>query len=422
MSTVLILTAGTTADPLLKAIEEHRAEDPTVFVIYGRPFPNQDPNPFEVAFQVRQRALELGVSVETREVPDPEDIDVCLQVARSVLREVAESGRVIVDFTGGTKPLSAAVVHAALTEPLGGQLVLEYTGGSVRDRTGRVLREAMRLRRSENTATEELLRQVLNLLRRFAYREARAFAGKLPERGLARFVRHAVEALYAWDEFDYQASVQSIRKLYETARTMQDVPELAPVARLVSGLLEPGNRIEKLIRDLRELEKGEDRPFPPLDATALLVADALENASRRLHEERPTDCVLRAYRAVECAVQARLLSKQINPWRPRWDGIGPSILTRYLEVLGGREPPRELSLTTGLRLLETLEGSLPAELQERLRDLQQHRNRSYLEHGYQRIDRDTATRLLQYAGELCAHILRMDITELRSQVTHSVWD
>jgi len=421
MGTVLILTVGTTADPLLKAVEEQRAEDPelSVFVVYGRPFPNQDPNPFDVAVQVRQRAAELGVPVETREVSDPEDIDVCLHVARSVLHEAITADRVVVDFTGGTKPISAALVHAAISEPLSGQLVLEYTGGPLRDSAGRVLREAMHLRRSERTATEELLRQVLNLLHRSAYREARIFAQRLPDRGRAGFVRRAVEALYAWDEFDYEASVQSLRQLYGPARAMQDVPEVGAVAGLLCRLLEPGNRLERLVRDLRGLQEG-DGPFPPLDATALLVADALENAARRLGEERPTDCVLRAYRAVECAVQAQLLARRINPWRPNWDELERLVLDRYLEAVDKKGLPRELALSTGLRLLETFEGPLPAPLQDRLRDLQLHRNRSYLEHGYQRIKHADAERLLEYAEELCAHILRTDMAGLRSSVTHSV--
>lgn len=424
MSTVLILTVGTTADPLLKAVEERRAEDPdlSVYLLYGRPFPGQDPNPFDVASQVRQRATGLGLRAETREVPNPEDIDTCLQVGRSVLREVAGAERVVVDFTGGTKPLSAALVHAALTEPLSGQLVLEYTGGQLRDPAGRVLREAMHLRRSKRTATDDLVRQVLDLLGRFAYREARLLASRLPDLGRAGFVRRAVEALYAWDEFDYEASVQSLRHLYEAARAMQDVSEIGHVAKLLCRLLEPGNRLERLIRDLRGLQDGEGRPFPPLDATALLVADALENAARRLGEGRPTDCALRAYRAVESAVQAQLLSRRINPWRPNWDGLERSVLDRYLEALGKRGLPWDLALTTGLRLLETLEGPLPVHLQDRLQDLQRHRNRSYLEHGYQRIDRASAERLLGYAEELCAQILGMDMTELRSSVTHSVWD
>jgi len=59
----LVLTAGTTADPLKKAVEEAKAEAEResaslfVLLLYGRPLPNQDRDPFQVAAEVRQRKL-----------------------------------------------------------------------------------------------------------------------------------------------------------------------------------------------------------------------------------------------------------------------------------------------------------------------------------------------------------------------------
>lgn len=442
MSTVLVLTVGTTAEPLLKAVEDCRAEAPdlSVYLLYGRPFPGQKSNPFDVATQVRKRADELGVRAETREVPDPEDVDACLQVARSVLREVASAERVVVDFTGGTKPLSAALVHAALTEPLAGQLVFEYTGGQQRDAAGRVLPEAMRPRRTERTATDDLVREVLDLLGRFAYREALLLSSRLPQAGRAGFLRQAVAALYAWDEFDYEGSAEHLRRVSEAARCLLDAAEVAPAAELCRRLLEPANALADTVRTLRKLEQG-SQPLSPSERLALLVADALENASRRLAEGRPTDSVLRAYRAVECAVQVRLLASGVNPWHPDWAGLPQEVLDRYRRALArspsapeptapaepsqpdtaGAPPaslPRELALTTGLTLLQVLDGPLPDALQGRLRDLQSNRNRSYLEHGYRRVGQDDAQRLLAYAEELCQAVLRADVGAVRTQVTH----
>jgi hypothetical protein len=57
----LVLTAGTTIDPLKKAVEEAKAERESaslfVLLLYGRPLPNQDRDPFQVAAEVRQRKL-----------------------------------------------------------------------------------------------------------------------------------------------------------------------------------------------------------------------------------------------------------------------------------------------------------------------------------------------------------------------------
>ncbi len=421
MATVLLLTVGTTADPLVKAIEEqlHDHPDLVVYLLYGRPFPGQEPSPFEVAQQVKDRAAQLGVRAEPREVPDPEDLDACLQAARGALREASGADLVVVDFTGGTKPLSAAVVHAALTEPVAGSLVMEYTGGAVRDSAGRVVREAMRLRRSERTATEEITRRVLDLVRRSAYREARYLAGRLPEAGRAGFVRSCVDALYAWDEFDYEAARDLLVRNYAAARALGDVGELAPLAGVVQRLLEPASRLVDTSRKLHRLQDGQGKDWPQPEDVALLAADALENAARRLAEGKPTDTVLRAYRAVETAVQARLLANRVNPWRPDWDRLDPARRSEYELALAGRLP-QELALTTGLRLVEVLEGPLPGTLAEFLRDIQFNRNRSYLEHGYHRVQEADARRLLGYAHEVCAHLLKVDLAGLRARVTHSM--
>jgi CRISPR-associated protein (TIGR02710 family) len=427
-------------------MEEQHGQDPDlrVFLLYGRPFPGQAPSPFDVAVQVKDAAGKLGVAVETREVPDPENLDACLEASRGVLREAAQADRVVVDFTGGTKVMSAAVVHAALTESLAGPLVFEYTGGQVRDPAGRVLREAMRRRVSERTATDETVRQTLGLLRRFAYREARLLASRLPEAGRAGFLWRAVQVLNDWDEFHYEACLDPLNRLTEGARALQDAPELAPLASLCLRLREPAAALRTTVQRLRTLEAGDQGcPWPTSQEMALLVADALENACRRLAEDRPTDSVLRAYRAVEVAVQARLLSCGINPWRPGWDRLDRLVLDRYAALLAlswdegsaagsepgtpgardraGWRPPRELALTAGLKLVEALEGELPEDLTQRLRDLQLNRNRSYLEHGYRRLARHDAQRLLGCAEELCGRLVGPGLSDARQKVTHSVW-
>jgi CRISPR-associated protein (TIGR02710 family) len=443
MTTYLVLTVGTTADPLLKAVEEHRAQDPDlrVFLLYGCPFPGQDPSPFDVAARVKDAAGRLGVPVEIRQIADPEDLDACLQTCRGVLRDVSQTDRIVVDFTGGTKAMSAAVVHAALTESLAGRLAFEYTGGAIRDPTGRVLREAMRHRVTERTATDETIRQVLELLQRFAYREARPLAFKLPEAGRAGFLRRAVDALNAWDEFHYETCWESLGRLTGAARLAQDDPELAPLASLCLRLREPAAVLRTAVQRLRTLEEGNPgSPWPASEEMALLVADALENAARRLIEDRPTDGVLRAYRAVEVAVQSRLLFHGVNPWRPDWNRLDPAVLDRYAALpvappdenspapsepgvpvardRSGWHPPRELALTTGLRLVEALEGALPEDLVRRLRDLQMKRNRSYLEHGYLRVTQQDGKRLLDAAHAVCSHLMGTDLTPIRDRVSH----
>jgi CRISPR-associated protein (TIGR02710 family) len=418
----LVITVGNTAEPILKAIEETQGstDEVTVFLLYGRPFPNQNPSPFDIAKEAKLRAEKIGLpSLRLFEAPDPEDIDTTLAVARDILREVVEFEQVIVNFTGGTKVLSAAIVHAALTEPIVGELTLDYTGGIVRDAAaGRVIRGSMRVKRSERTATDEVLQQVMNHLKQANYRDARLLVEHLPERGKGGFVKQAALALYRWDEFDYESSVQILRRLNSSAKTLLDDDRLSLLAALVARLLEPGNCLFALLPLLRRLENNSNVSIEVGGAT-LLIADAIESAVRRLTEERPTDSVLRSYRAVEIAVQMQLIKRGINPWHPDWEALDNSVRREFRELLGASQFPSNLALSTGLTLLAASGKTISQESHKRLADLQQLRNLSYLEHGYHRLDTGAAQRLNGYAVLVCEELIDESLGDARSLVRHS---
>jgi CRISPR-associated protein (TIGR02710 family) len=431
MKVGLVVTVGTTSDPILKAIREVRSEyhqaSLTVVFLYGRPFPGQpSPTPFDVAYEAQQKAKELQVDAQPMEVPDPEDIDEALRVSRQALQRVAGSDLVIVNFTGGTKVLSAAVVHAALTERLIGKLILDYTGGALRDAQGRVQREAMRVKRDEQTWTHEVIDQVLELLRRFAYREARFLAESLPQQGQAGFVRQVAKALCDWDEFWYDAAVRTLRALYGQAEALMEDARLGPIARQVRRMLEPGQKLMRLTEKLRDISQSPQGRQVRLDQSeldyfSLLIADTLENGDRRIREGRPTDSVLRSYRAVELAVQGRLLQEGVNPWQPDWRELKENILTGYLSRLQVQTPPPQLALRNGLTLLEVMGVcTLNSYLQRHLQDLQQGRNLSYLEHGFGRLDDGRARQLWEYALELTQALWSKSLEEARREVAHAL--
>jgi hypothetical protein len=277
----------------------------------------------------------------------------------------------------------------------------------------------MRVVRSERTMTDEILQQVLERLRRGNYREARLLAERLPERGRAGFVKRAAEALYLWDDFDYESAVQILRRLYEPAKMLSDNEHLSPLTVLVTKLLEPGNHLCAVLAELRKAQHGQPVSGKELQHFPLLIAEALENSLRRLQEGRATDSVLRSYRAVEIAVQARLLEKGINPWRPDWHVVPQEAMQRYLALLNATQPPRDLALTAGLTLVEAMGQGLTDNARKSLDDLRQLRNYSYLEHGYQRLKVDHAHRLNDYAAALCEELLGGTLEALRKSVRHT---
>lgn len=131
----------------------------------------------------------------------------------------------------------------------------------------------------------------------------------------------------------------------------------------------------------------------------LLIADLLENAQRRSREGRYADAVLRSYRAVEAAVQLALLQRGQNPWNPR------------------------VSLEQGCQRLRELGVHLTEEMNSRLKSLQQSRNYSFPEHGYNPVDGAEATSALENAHALAevlvnATIPGADLAQERKRLAH----
>lgn len=417
MATALILSVGTTSDPLKKAIDEISNErDVRVYLIYGRPFPGQHPDPFQIAQEVRKYAEEKGIRAEPREVAEPEDFEESLSVSRQILREVQDCERIIVNYTGGTKAMSAALVHASLTFPLAGELELHYVGGQVRDRNGRVIRDAMEIKRQTRTLTHERMRQVLEAVGQYRYEIANNLAELLPDTGKAGFVKRVTRFLLKWDSFDYEGACHELRQVANQSLALLDDKEVGKIAETVRRFLTIANEIVGLVGKMRRLMKGEKGEGSlNIENFALLCADVLENGERCRERKQFNEAVLRSYRALEVAVQGALLSKGINPWKPDWEKIGDEVRKEIEGQLG--KLPQDLALWTGLMTWRTLTGEAFNESEEKsLKDLQNTRNRSILEHGYYSCDEGDARRCIGYAQVLCEKVLGLELDRFRERV------
>lgn len=94
-------------------------------------------------------------------------------------------------------------------------------------------------------------------------------------------------------------------------------------------------------------------------------------------------------------------------------------MRRFRTLLKASDPPRDLSLFNGLKMLEAMGQSLGEASRKQLRDVQRSRNDSYLEHGYVRLRGEDAERLNSYAAALCGELLGDSLDALRASVRHS---
>ena len=57
--------------------------------------------------------------------------------------------------------------------------------------------------------------------------------------------------------------------------------------------------------------------------------------------------------------------------------------------------PQQLTLQNGIKLLEVLSSPLPPDTNKDIKDIMSLRNYSYLEHGYERVSKETAQKILE---------------------------
>ena len=395
IKTALITNLGTTGEPIFKALETAVSEGGiTLFLAYGRKIQDQEKPPLAIAEQIEEKAKQLGVDCLMYELETPEDFDGSFAFYQQLMETVSgyKPERVIIDVTGGTKVMSAALIHAALTLQWSADVIFEYVGGQ-RDNNGRV--KEMELKRDSGIVTQERMITVLDSIRQQEFARARFIAVNLPLHEKAGFLRKAVDIFWQWDNFHYDETVKSLESISARAQELVGDNQLRKVADTVMRLEKVAGAIKLAIGALRQLkDKGGSAINRDMMAGWLdILGDTIANARRRA-ESDPVDCVLRCYRVVEIAEQMVVLSLGTNPWKPDWNELGEEKLKVYLSMIHAQQPPRQVSLDLGIKLIETLSTPIPKDVERDIRDIQSARNHCYLEHGYDKVVKRTALSLM----------------------------
>lgn len=119
---LLILSLGGSLEPLRISLTHHRPTRVLVYASQGS------------AVNLAVLAQELGDSLQVFECMNPNDIADCHAVALRCLETAFNTpcGHIVVDFTGGTKVMSAALVLACRQR----DVTLSYVGGDSRAKNG----------------------------------------------------------------------------------------------------------------------------------------------------------------------------------------------------------------------------------------------------------------------------------------------
>lgn len=306
--------------------------------------------------------------------------------------------RVIVDFTTGTKPMSAAAVLLAMARNV---RTVSYVIGE-RDETGRVIRSNdVRTISPDLVLAHRQLRLAVDHFHEGSYAAARDLAAPfdaMPDdrlRSVALSIHVLAEAYEAWERFDYKAAANTFHgsRRHWPAWTWVD----------------DHSRLEANDALIRQVRKGLKADEP----TAPLTADLLANAERRMKHRDWDDAVARLYRACELLAQLRLWSRHDQ----KTDDVNPSKLPESLRAEYAERKDRSAGKKLKLGLYEAYEllGRLDDELGRKflglyrvdhkpaeLKNLLDSRNKSLLAHGTVPIDRKKAEKLMDHVRDLAA--------------------
>lgn len=344
--------------------------------------------------RIQQIAQELGIPLppyEVETVSDENKVEIAYIHAANAIKKLVSKGispsEITVDYTSGSKPMSAGALYAATMQGCGS---IMYIGG-IRERdTGRVI-----------SGTEEFLTyRPLELFALRTYSEATKLfdahhfraARELIEHFLGPYqlhyasqicreltvIRDLCAAYGAWDAFDHISAHEAFSKVDDML-----LEGLAAASRIQKNRTWVGRIVSKL--------KSDD---PMKRLCVELLVDLWANALRRLEERRFVDAVARFYRLTELVAQFRLWEKfKINTSNVDLDKV-PECMREEIERHRNENGIIQIGLQKSYNLLEALGDEIgKAWAQPRLRDALYARNNSIGGHGLEPVTEKVAVQL-----------------------------
>lgn len=418
---LMVATVGGSPDQLVRSILQHRPAA-LVFVHTPQTFPHTD-----LVLEKGQKAgwSILPSMVHRLEIEDGESLGDCVKTigrARQRVQEWAAKDqmdhphRVVAEFTGGTKCMSAALVLHARLWPC----TFSYVGGNYRtkDGMGTVVPGHEKVLQAENPwelLGFQSLEEYTGLFNEGSFRAASMQADRT-KRLVGPEMKHRFEALLqlaqAYDHWDGFRHNEAFIKLDKELPKYSDA--------LTALLGEP--RHEYLRKKLREhrgiLEKLTGESQIHLGGRRL-VADLLANAARRLESGRPDDAIARAYRAIEATGHLTLAeSHGINANQPVDVEKLPIPAAEKPKWAAHMDPKtgkfRRLALQETFTLLKDLADPLAAKFGDMglggEKSLLTRRNQSVLGHGFQAMGDKEAKIILNAAKDL-AEVKDQDLVD-----------
>ncbi len=324
-------------------------------------------------------------ALETIRINNGDDPNEIYQKACAKLKEL-HGEEVFVDFTSGTKAMSAGLVAAAIAE---GIQQLVYVSGR-RGADGRVIsgaEQVITLKPAEILA-DRLKRQVVELFNQRLF----SAALKLAEQGLGEI--HLLEhqrdleelrvlclAYQAWDWFDHRQAAEHFKNVNREmiARWSEEIASNKGWVTQIAGKLKP------------------DAPINERYPQELLI-DLWLNAQRRMEEQHWVDATARLYRLTELIAQYRLSQHSLDTGHLEVSKLPKELQGKY-EQLCDVKGRVKLGLEQDYELLSDL-GDPLGQCYDQLQNALRARNESIGGHGLRPVTEEDCRKLSQAVRHL----------------------
>jgi len=394
MGSVLIISVGGSPDPVIFSIQQ-RSPDYVCF------FASQDS--VDLVGDIKRRVAK-PLSDRKVIVDEVEDLTTCFEKALEcfdwIERELPPETTKVVDVTGGTKAMTAALAIAAVARGA----AFSYVGGERRDKGGLGVVEtgSERLRESVNPWELFAIEAKRNIAHFFNARQFEAAAEAVAiitprlrdlDRSLLEPIGDAARSYMEWDRFDHRAAVDFLKEA--NRKLSERLPLVTAQIREVPA--EFCRQLEGTLANLQML-RNRTKDFTALHT--MMAADLVANAARRIEEGRNDDAVARLYRALEligqCAFEKRFgMPTSSVPPEVLPEQIRSEYAAKYRE---SDEPHLKLPLFATFRALREVEDTLGARFsadRDQVDKIMSARNNSILAHGVQPVKKRTAEKFLE---------------------------
>ncbi|MCK6556853.1 TIGR02710 family CRISPR-associated CARF protein [Candidatus Binatia bacterium] len=394
MARAMIVSVGGSAEPLAVTLGEEKPE----FVCFLASHRSVD----EIAkIKDAVKVSTGGAFKDEKEIVDSaEDLVECYRKALACIERVRRQGfpesEMLIDYTGGTKVMSAAVAMAAAAYGVR----FSYVGGDRRTKDGLgVVESGSERRRIDRNPLElfavEEKRRIAQHFNSHQYDAAAVMMGDLlpklqePHRALLDAVRDLLVGYAAWDRFDHRTARRELGKGRHRLEELVRAAQAGEYSNVLSQAAENVRFLESLDRDTNGFH----------NLRMPLVGDLVANAERRLAERKYDDAVARLYRAIEMRGQIAFEAEFAHPTNK----VPPTVLpervraeyvSRYAAADKGL---LKLPLEATYRALAAVDDAVGKEFvarYEEVSQLQGARNDSILAHGIQPMGKERAARML----------------------------